>query len=97
MSEPEDRFQDQTYERKTQTKKIEANGRKHDREVSSSELENRKENAVIKTKNNRKLNDDLKIDEGVKGFKRERNNHITCLECGKSFKHITNYYYHKRT
>lgn len=50
------------------------------------------------------IQDDLKIDDNdsiaspkeIKGFKRDSNKHIVCLDCGKKFTAKNSYNYHKR-
>lgn len=32
----------------------------------------------------------------IKGFKRDKNRNIICLDCGKQFKHKNSYNYHKK-
>lgn len=36
------------------------------------------------------------IENNIKGFKRDKNRTIICLDCGKRFKHKNSYNYHKK-
>lgn len=65
---------------------------------SSKSLENVEKEEPIKspTLDQQNFHDECKPKMKIKGFKREKNIGIICLDCGKCFRQKNTYNYHKR-